>query len=1143
MLKVLCLVYILPLTTCQEEHAPSRRFIGHAIEHIAHEVEHAVDHVAHEVKCYVGSCPDPHVQNPPSITCPIVPTTIAPPRATSAKVTWQEPAGASRSGPAPGSVLSEGETSVKYTVTEGTLSSSCTVKIHVSVVRCPRPLPPANVAMKCEGLVYGDTCRYSCSKGYEMVGTASSKCGLNGRMSSSAPTCKPIPCSRPSPPAHGVIQCDGLEYGDTCRYSCSKGYEIVGTASSKCGFNGRMSSSAPTCKPIPCSRPAPPAHGAIQCDGLEYGDTCRYSCSNGYEMVGTASSKCGFNGRMSSSAPTCKPIPCSRPAPPAHGAIQCDKPVYGDTCTYSCSKGYEMVGAASSKCGFNGRMSSSAPTCKPVPCSRPSPPAHGAIQCDKPVYGDTCTYSCSKGYEMVGTASSKCGFNGRMSSSAPTCKPVPCGPPTPINNGNFTCSGTTYGSTCQLICDVDYTADKTARSITCQADRQWTPTRGCLDLKPPLIDLCPYSKVYIADRGRTSMTVTWENVTATDPPTAITPRVVQIRGPQPGSVVDEGRHYVEYTAVDAAGNVAVHPCSFNVTVKAIRCPVPRLDNTNLLQYSCPADRIHGSECVLRCRQGDLAGTSKIVCEKDNFFPPSAQWRWNTTSGIRPGCQVRACPALRPPHGGALSCDGWDTGALCQMQCHAGFSFPASAGSGIFTCRQDKKTWFPPSVPDCLATSTFYAISMTSNFYYRGQCVQSHLQQVRRNFILALKASMFGLEMCKDVRACQADNVKVTCGSRLTKRDIGQAVRFMVKFTFLYKLLGNDTNTTGLMKFKDMFVKGLNGSTKLLAIGTDHLLLDSQLTSFGNPSPRCRRGQRAVNGTCSGCGPGYVVRPLSKTCVPCPVGYFQDKDSAQWCQPCPLRHTTSTWGATSYMECATRCLPGQYSDNGLSPCLQCPLSTFQPDHSSTSCRRCPPGTITSQDGAVSVQDCQAYDVTINSHGKAMFRQHTRDLTQWTYSLWFRLHGSVRGDVMLGQWSTDAVQQVVALSITNGTISFYSNGNVYSKTGLTLRSTWNHCVITVSTGTTAHVYINGDDVLTVTASNVSIPKISRLRIAADAEDVSVSRVLLHDYVIRDDLIPGLARSCSIDETPRELDLDSIDHDNSNTDVIFPSVCRRQ
>ncbi|XP_046575796.1 uncharacterized protein LOC124283812 [Haliotis rubra] len=433
--------------------------------------------------------------------------------------------------------------------------------------------------------------------------------------------------------------------------------------------------------------------------------------------------------------------------------------------------------------------------------------------------------------------------------------------------------------------------------------------------------------------------------------------------------------------------------------------------------------------------------------------------------------------------------------------------------------------------------------MTSSFYYRGQCVQAHLLQVRRNFILALKASMFGLEMCKDVRACQADNVKVTCGSRLTKRDIDQAIRVKVKFTFPYELLGNGTNTTGLMRFKDTFVKGLVGSTKLQTIGTDHLMLNSQLTSFGNPSPRCRRGQKALNGTCSGCGPGYVVNPVSETCVPCPVGYFQDKDSALWCQPCPLRHTTSTWGATSYAECASRCLPGQYSDNGLSPCLQCSFGTFQPDHSSTSCRRCPPGTITPHDGAVTIQECQAYDVTIASHGKALFRQQARDLNQWTYSLWFRLHGSVHGDVMLGQWSTDAVQQVVALSITNSTINFYSNGNVYSKTGITLRPTWNHCVITASTGATARAYINGHEVLTVTTSMVSIPQNSRLHIAADTAGVSVSRVFLHDYVIGDVLIPGLAKSCSVDETPRELDLDSIDHSTSNTDVIFPSVCRSQ
>ncbi|XP_046575787.1 sushi repeat-containing protein SRPX2-like [Haliotis rubra] len=311
----------------------------HGVDHVVDEVNNGVDHVVDVVKCQVTSCksPDPVVHNPPSITCPSVPTVTAPPRATSAKVTWHEPAGASRSGPAPGSVLHEGVTSVNYTVKDSAtgLSNRCTTKIVVRVVRC--------------------------------------------------------------------------------------------------------------------SRPAAPGNGAIQCDGL--------------------------------------------------------------------------------------------------------------------VYGNSCIYSCSKGYEIVGAANTKCGLNGRMSSSAPACRPVSCGTPSPINNGRFTCHGTTFGSTCQVTCDVDYTVDSTARSITCKADKQWTRTRGCLDMKPPMISPCPHSMVFLADRGRTSTTVTWEKVTAIDPPTALTPRVVQTKGPLPGSVVDEGSHYAEYTAVDAAGNVAVHTCSFNVTVK------------------------------------------------------------------------------------------------------------------------------------------------------------------------------------------------------------------------------------------------------------------------------------------------------------------------------------------------------------------------------------------------------------------------------------------------------------------------------------------------------------------------------------------------------------------------------------------------
>ena len=65
-----------------------------------------------------------------------------------------------------------------------------------------------------------------------------------------------------------------------------------------------------------------------------------------------------------------------------------------------------------------------------------------------------------------------------------------------------------------------------------------------------------------------------------------------------------------------------------------------------------------------------------------------------------------CPDLTPPLNGALACDAWIHGLICQMQCQEDYDIPRSASNqgGEFVCADTVGEWRPnDNVPDCSGT--------------------------------------------------------------------------------------------------------------------------------------------------------------------------------------------------------------------------------------------------------------------------------------------------------------------------------------------------------------------------------------------------------------------------------------------------------
>ena len=57
-----------------------------------------------------------------------------------------------------------------------------------------------------------------------------------------------IDCGYLLNPESGVVSLSGTVLGSTARYSCNKGFVLVGESSRKCLDSGRWSGQPPTCK-------------------------------------------------------------------------------------------------------------------------------------------------------------------------------------------------------------------------------------------------------------------------------------------------------------------------------------------------------------------------------------------------------------------------------------------------------------------------------------------------------------------------------------------------------------------------------------------------------------------------------------------------------------------------------------------------------------------------------------------------------------------------------------------------------------------------------------------------------------------------------------------------------------------------------
>ncbi|KAL8561779.1 hypothetical protein ACOMHN_010713 [Nucella lapillus] len=101
-------------------------------------------------------------------------------------------------------------------------------------------------------------------------------------------------------------------------------------------------------------------------------------------------------------------------------------------------------------------------------------------------------------------------------------------------------------------------------------------------------------------------------------------------------------------------------------------------------------------------------------------------------------------------------------------------------------------------------------------------------------------------------------------------------------------------------------------------------------------------------------PGQYRNSTTNTCEDCPIGQWQDQKWQMSCQPCGSGLTTKENGSSARSDCKLDCASGQRLVGAA--CVPCPKSSYRDKSESWECQPCPQDLTTRSTGAASKQEC-------------------------------------------------------------------------------------------------------------------------------------------------------------------------------------------
>ncbi|XP_037393747.1 sushi, von Willebrand factor type A, EGF and pentraxin domain-containing protein 1-like isoform X6 [Pygocentrus nattereri] len=456
-----------------------------------------------------------------------------------------------------------------------------------------------------------------------------------------------------------------LCYTASCKKdSCSHHGECVETINNhtcECfeGFYGEECEHVVKCQAEEISAPD---HGSVYCvhpnGNFSYDSQCEYTCNEGYQVVGSQTTRCEASAAWSTKPPTCELVQCSDLTEPLHGTMQCDHLLgsfsYQSSCEFSCEEGYTLTGSSSSKlmCEGSGHWNASRPICEAVRCPALVDPTNGRMNCSGGSFGSSCSFSCNDGFHLQGAPEITCTESAEWSQEKPYCGVVQCSDLTEPLHGSMQCEHLvghfSYQSSCEFSCEEGYTLTGSNSSrLMCEASGHWNgfePT--CEAVQCPVLQDPTNGRIICSGESF---------------------------GSSCSFSCNDGFHLQgapHITCTESAGwSQEVPYC------EVVQCSDLTEPLHGSMQCQHPLESFgYQSSCEFSCEDGyTLTGSSsgQLVCE--------ATGHWNDS---RPTCESVRCPTLEDPANGRISCGGDSYGSRCSFSCNDGFQLQ---GAPDITC--------------------------------------------------------------------------------------------------------------------------------------------------------------------------------------------------------------------------------------------------------------------------------------------------------------------------------------------------------------------------------------------------------------------------------------------------------------------------
>nr|XP_039249787.1 sushi, von Willebrand factor type A, EGF and pentraxin domain-containing protein 1-like [Styela clava] len=253
--------------------------------------------------------------------------------------------------------------------------------------------------------------------------------------------------------------------GTILKFSCRPEFELRGPRQAKCVYGSHwMPPNLPVCHAINACANHPCGYNA---DCINDGQSYRCVCNSGYYMKDKK----------------CHAQVCYAPGVKHDWSYS---PVHkktwrvGQTISFHCPTGYELIGVKSAKCLLGGKWNREAPDCrKRIFCSLPSLPKYCSYspRYQKTWYaGGMIHFHCPTGYKLVGHSYSICAKDGTWTQSPPICeRPVFCHVPNLPTNCMYSPKyqhSWKVGGKILFSCPINYIL-KGHGSAVCLANGQW----------------------------------------------------------------------------------------------------------------------------------------------------------------------------------------------------------------------------------------------------------------------------------------------------------------------------------------------------------------------------------------------------------------------------------------------------------------------------------------------------------------------------------------------------------------------------------------------------------------------------------------------------------------------------------------------